>query len=58
MISVKDILKPGASLEVRKIDIDDPEVIAQIEWVRKEQKRILDLKKIDFARLEKTYITI
>lgn len=54
---LKKILKPGAKLEVRIIDPNDPTIKEAIRKCQEQQDRILELKKIDYEKL-KARITI
>ncbi len=45
------ILKPGAKLEVKKIDFNDPEVIKFIEHSKRMQRDILRYKIINPEKL-------
>lgn len=44
-LTMEDILKPGAVLEVKKIDFNDPAVQEIVRNCKKEQARILKYKK-------------
>ena len=39
-LTLQDILLPGAKLVVRKIDTNNPEVIARVQRCREEQRKI------------------
>lgn len=57
-IKPSDILKPGAKLKVKKIDFNDPEVKRMWEAVRKEQKKCLARKNVDWGKLDRLYVNI
>lgn len=56
-VEAEDILMPGAVLEVRKIDFNDPEVRAFVEHTKREQRAILRYKIVTRKTLD-TVITI
>ena len=43
-VKSSDILKPGAKLEVKLIDFNDPEIKRFVEEALKQQKAILKIK--------------
>ena len=45
METLTKILIPGADLTARVIDMNDPEVIAQIEETKKQQAAIMEYKE-------------
>jgi hypothetical protein len=51
-VKAEDILKPGAVLEVRKIDFNDPEVRAFVEYAKREQRKILRYKIVTRKTLD------
>jgi hypothetical protein len=53
-----DILKPGTKLKAKKIDFNDPEIIAKIEAVNEERKKCLERKNVNWNELNNTYINI
>lgn len=53
-----DIIKNGEELEVRKLDLNDPEVIEMFRRVKEEQEKILERKKVDWGKLRDTVIDI
>lgn len=57
-LKLSDILKPGAKLSARKLDLNDPEVKNRIEECRRQQRLCLERKKIDYDQLFKIRITI
>lgn len=56
MKSIESILKSGEIIVVRKLSYN--EIADSVARLKIEQDRILSLKKIDYERLRKTYITI
>lgn len=57
-LKIEDILKPGAKLQPREIDFNDPEIKAYLKNVQKEQKLCFERKKVDWNKLSNTYINI
>lgn len=53
-----DIIKEGEVLEVKKLDLNDPEVIEMFRRVKEEQEKILERKKVDWGKLRDTVIDI
>jgi phosphoribosylcarboxyaminoimidazole (NCAIR) mutase len=58
MTSINDFLLPNTKLEVKIIDINDPEVLARIKETQEEQRRVIESKNIDWELASRTYITI
>lgn len=50
-ITAKCILRPGITLEVKKIDFTNPEVIRRIEICKAEQKAILKHREVTWETL-------
>ena len=55
---LKDILKRGTKFKVKKLDFDDPEVKKMLKAVKKEQKKCLERKKINWEKMRNTVINI
>jgi hypothetical protein len=51
-------LKQGATLNTKILDKDDPRILELIELTCKEQDKVLALKKIDWEKMNNTYVTI
>jgi hypothetical protein len=56
--NINDIFKHGEDFKIRKLDLNDPEVIKMINAVKKEQKKILKRKEIDWEKMRNTVINI
>lgn len=56
--NINDIFKHGEDFKIRKLDYNDPEVIKMINAVKKEQKKILKRKEIDWEKMRNTVINI
>jgi hypothetical protein len=57
-LRIDQILLPGAKLEVKKVDFDDPEIIKEVEECKARQRECLERKKVDWSRLRNTIINI
>lgn len=51
-VKAEEILKPGAVLEVRKIDFNDPEVRSFVDQTKCEQRKILRYKIVTRKTLD------
>lgn len=56
--SLRGLVKSGAKLTAIKIDFSDPEVKQMFEAIRKEQKKCIERKNVDWSKLDSTYINI
>ncbi|MFA5366579.1 MAG: hypothetical protein WC333_01620 [Dehalococcoidia bacterium] len=56
--SLKGLLKNGDNFKARKINLDDPEVKIMLEAVKEEKKKCLERKKVNWAKLNNTYVNI
>lgn len=56
--SLKGLLKNGENFKAKKIDFNDPKVKRMFEAVRKEQKKCLKRKDVDWGSLDRTYVNI
>ena len=57
-LKIEDILKPGYSWDIRKVDFDDPEIKKTIEELKQRQRECLERKKIDWNKLRNMIINI
>lgn len=55
---INSILKKGCTLKAIKLDSHNKKIINLIEQTCLEQEKVLALKKIDWDKMSKTYITI
>jgi hypothetical protein len=56
--SLKGVLKHGDDFKAKKIDFNDPDVKRMFEAIRKEQKKCLKRKDVDWGSLDRTYVNI
>lgn len=55
---INSILKKGCTLKATKLDPNDKKIIDFIEQTCIAQEKALALKKIDWEKMSRTYITI
>jgi len=55
-LEMSDILKPGAKIEARLLT--EEEVKVSLREVERKQAEIRKMKKIDYEKLQNTFITI
>ncbi len=55
---LKGLLKNGENFKAKALDFNDPEVKAMLEAVKEEKRKCLEKKKVNWAKLNNTYINI